>query len=1006
MTDSSATPRNNGEPPLHEDDPLMELSRILDFGVSAEDNAARRSDPEFGSAHDALSFDAALELERELLGDFADFSERGQENQPELASASASADFSPSSSTSFEDISFASEETSFAENEFASALEHELDLHMEELDLNADAGQFTDPLASNQPLNFDQNEIFETEQQPEVFSQNPFDSEPGSAIGSPNFTPDLSFEDDYSSEFSTEWDHARPEDAHSAYLNEPHQAQSDTVQSAPALSLEEELQNLLFGDEPIAPETPSFEEVQPDLSSELGGSAEPPLAEQFFSEHREWAEPHDILNKNDAFTFEPESEVTATENAETAEIQSAPDAHQDDFAASRSTLASDAPVYPHYPRGNFSPNSPVTGLLAPEPPHIDSHSDGNIDSAEDDLSFGEEFALDLDLALQRSSADQPDQDHEMAGFDEFNLNVDDFGFEASGDNSDSGAEPVEEQLLFDSGDLLSFDDLDLSEEEGTDIPQNVEQYAHATYSDNAESPDLVFSSSFDKQAPEIETISVGETKVEQTHALDLPEIPYEEEDKNTGLSDLEAEFAEVFNTIDIEEPQPHTDSPSEADRAFEDIFRENATSYLAAGAVAGAAMGASAASSGLARGAAPADTQAASANNATNDDFYNHWAATGAQTTPVSELREHPSQIEQGEEDLGSAAEAYRNRPVRGRRGLIVASIAGAAVLVGGIGYHLLAGGGSGEPVIVRASDQPVKVQPENPGGVTVPNQDKAVYDRVAGTLPGSPEQKSLIASGEEPVDLAASQDFSPTVDDVDEPIASSQSNSEAEAPLIRPREVETMIVRPDGSIMRPQLHTTAAADQAPPAEPDASVSSDAPLISPPAETDQIADLAAGNDIPAANIPAANDEAPALAADAETTAPTDTAVQPQLPIRPPLVPSRPAQQPTNVVGNVAQRTQQTAQAPAETQVASAAGVGGYFVQIASQPTPELAQKSYANMAQRYGNVIGGRAIDIKRAEIPNKGTYYRVRVQAGTRNEATALCERLKSAGGSCFVTQ
>src|SRR5690606_2747735 len=255
MTDSSATPRNNGEPPLHEDDPLMELSRILDFGVSAEDNAARRSDPEFGSAHDALSFDAALELERELLGDFADFSERGQENQPQPAPASA--DFSPSSSTSFEDISFASEETSFAENEFASALEHELDLHMEELDLNADAGQFTDPLASNQPLNFDQNEIFETEQQPEVFSQNPFVSEPSSAIGSPNFTPDLSFEDDYSSDLSTEWDHARPEDAHSAYLNEPHQAQSDTVQSTPALSLEEELQNLLFGDEPIAPETPS-----------------------------------------------------------------------------------------------------------------------------------------------------------------------------------------------------------------------------------------------------------------------------------------------------------------------------------------------------------------------------------------------------------------------------------------------------------------------------------------------------------------------------------------------------------------------------------------------------------------------------------------------------------------------------------------------------------------------------------------------------------------------------
>lgn len=989
MTDSSATPRNNGERPLHEDDPLMELSRILDFGVTADDNVARSSDPEFGSTHDDLSFDSALELERELLGDFSDFSEPGQENHP------APTDFSPSGST-LEDIPSANDASPFVENELASALEHELDLHMEEFDLNADSGEFTDSVTSNLSSNFDQNEIFETGQQPEDFSQNFFASEQVAAVDSPDFTPSSSFEDDYSSEPSTNWDNVQPENAHSTYLNEPNEARSETFQTAPALSLEDELQNLLFGDQPIAPEMPSFEEVQPDISSELVSSE--PVAEQFFSEQSEWAEPNDILDKNDAFTFQHESEVQA---ADIAHQHSTPDAHHDDFAARSSTLASEAPVYPHYPRGNFSPDSPVTGLLAPEPPHVD-HSAKSIDSAEDDFSFGEDFALDLDLALQQSSADQPDHDDGMAGFDELTLNEDDFGFEASGDNF--GAEPVVEQSLFDADDLLSLDDLDLSEEEGSDNTQDVEPYAHATYSDNADLADRAFTSSFDDTAPEIETINVGETKVEQTHALDLPEVPYEEEDKTSGLSDLEAEFAEVFNTIDIEEPQPHTESTSEADRAFEDIFRENATSYLAAGAVAGAAMGASAASSGPARAPTPGDTRAASENSATNDDFYNHWAASGAQTTAGPALGEHSLKLEQGEEDLGSAAESYRNRPVRGRRGLIVASIAGAAVLVGGIGYHFLAGGGSGEPVIVRASDEPVKVQPENPGGVTVPNQDKAVYDRVAGTLPGSPEQKSLIASGEEPVDLAAAQDFSPAVDDADEVIASPPASSEAEAPLIRPREVETMIVRPDGSIMAPHVQPTVSeqvphSEQATQATPDASASSDAPLISPPAETDEIGALAAGN-----HVPAANEVAPALGTEAETTPITQE--QPQLPIRAPLVPSRPAQQPTNVVGNVPQRTQQAAPAATETQVASAAGVGGYFVQIASQPTAELAQKSYANMAQRYGNLIGGHAIDIKRAEIPNKGTYYRVRVQAGTKNDATTLCERLKSAGGSCFVTQ
>jgi cell division septation protein DedD len=114
------------------------------------------------------------------------------------------------------------------------------------------------------------------------------------------------------------------------------------------------------------------------------------------------------------------------------------------------------------------------------------------------------------------------------------------------------------------------------------------------------------------------------------------------------------------------------------------------------------------------------------------------------------------------------------------------------------------------------------------------------------------------------------------------------------------------------------------------------------------------------------------------------------------------------------VGNVPQRTQTQAPAAAapvaNQQVASAAGgaagAGGYFIQIASQPSAELAQKSYANMAQKYANVIGGRGVDIKRADIPGKGTYYRVRVQAGSRDDANALCGRLKSAGGSCLVTR
>ena len=85
---------------------------------------------------------------------------------------------------------------------------------------------------------------------------------------------------------------------------------------------------------------------------------------------------------------------------------------------------------------------------------------------------------------------------------------------------------------------------------------------------------------------------------------------------------------------------------------------------------------------------------------------------------------------------------------------------------------------------------------------------------------------------------------------------------------------------------------------------------------------------------------------------------------------------------------------------------AAPAAGGYYIQIASQPSAELAQKSFATMGQKYASVIGGRAVDIRKADIPGKGTYYRVRIAAGSKADANALCERFKNAGGSCFVTQ
>ncbi|WP_455482606.1 SPOR domain-containing protein [Bartonella sp. B35(2025)] len=78
----------------------------------------------------------------------------------------------------------------------------------------------------------------------------------------------------------------------------------------------------------------------------------------------------------------------------------------------------------------------------------------------------------------------------------------------------------------------------------------------------------------------------------------------------------------------------------------------------------------------------------------------------------------------------------------------------------------------------------------------------------------------------------------------------------------------------------------------------------------------------------------------------------------------------------------------------------------YYVQLASQPTSELAKDSLKNIKSRFKFLIGTRPLNIQPALIPGKGTYYRVRVQTKNRNEAIRLCEEIKNFGGSCFITR
>lgn len=78
--------------------------------------------------------------------------------------------------------------------------------------------------------------------------------------------------------------------------------------------------------------------------------------------------------------------------------------------------------------------------------------------------------------------------------------------------------------------------------------------------------------------------------------------------------------------------------------------------------------------------------------------------------------------------------------------------------------------------------------------------------------------------------------------------------------------------------------------------------------------------------------------------------------------------------------------------------------GDYVVQVSSQKSRTLALTSFQDLKRRYPSLLGRQTPDIKQVSLGEKGTFYRVRIRAGTRQQANALCQNLKSAGGDCLV--
>ncbi len=301
------------------------------------------------------------------------------------------------------------------------------------------------------------------------------------------------------------------------------------------------------------------------------------------------------------------------------------------------------------------------------------------------------------------------------------------------------------------------------------------------------------------------------------------------------------------------------------------------------------------------------------------------------------------------EQDDGYATEP-QPKPRRGGTMTVLVVLALAVLgTAGAYAYRAFVGSPrSGEPPIIKADAGPNKIVP--------PSGDKQITDRV-----GDKTGEQLVSREEQPVDVNGQPNgprvvFPPLSQNASPPTTSAVSpSSRPTGPGIgngtlgseEPRRIRTLTVRPDGTT-----------DAAPAPAPDASA--------PPPRTIPMTG--------ARNAPAANNAPIALTPPpAEQTAPAAPA----------------------------SRSRVASVNPAT----SAPNAGGSYVQISSQKTEADALASYKVLQGKYSGILGARPPVVRRADLGDKGVYYRALVGPfGTTEEATQFCVNLQSAGGKCIV--
>lgn len=305
------------------------------------------------------------------------------------------------------------------------------------------------------------------------------------------------------------------------------------------------------------------------------------------------------------------------------------------------------------------------------------------------------------------------------------------------------------------------------------------------------------------------------------------------------------------------------------------------------------------------------------------------------------------------------------DRPIWQRRGfwgVLLIAVAGIFVI------SLLVGGGSddktndGELPLVTASHDTFREEPQNPGGSLATQPDSTLFETMRdGVTPAEPEGGLQGANGETALTR--------------EQIAA-QAAQTGES---RDRVMENLLAARDEPVL--QQVDSSEAPEAP---------QTAATTPPPASTTMMEEVFASADT------AAEATEKTVTAAAPATVPTSQPAAPAPIAEPKVEPAAPAAAPAP----------KAVEAPAATQAALSPSGDSRYMQIASIREEAAAAAHWAKL-QSGNAALGGMQYRVVRADLGERGTYYRIQAGPVDAARATTVCAEMNAkASGSCLIVK